>query len=220
MKVKIVTLTLDYSLYPRHYLDEQTVNDYIHALKAGAVFPPIIADRKSNRVVDGFKRHKSHSRFYGDDGEIEVVFRTYRNEGELLLDAIRLNTAHGERISHHDLKRCVILCEAFKLSEKDMTTALNITADRLEALRAQIHSTRSGDRIASKQASVHLLDVPLSAKQVKGVEKAGGNNQAFFVNQVIIFIESGILDRANEGLMERLEYLSGLLKETLKKAAA
>ena len=220
MKVKLATLTLDYSLYPRHYIDEQTVNDYVHALKAGATFPPIIVDKKTNRVTDGFKRYTAHLRFLGEDGEIEVTFRSYRNEGEVLLDAIRLNTAHGERISRHDMKRCVILCESLGLSEKDMAGALNVTAERLEELRAQIHHTRSGDRLAAKQATMHLIDKPLSAKQAEGLKKAGGCNQLFFVNQIISFIESGILDGGNERLMERLEYLAGLLKETLKKSAA
>jgi len=219
MKVKIVTLTLDYSLYPRHYLDEQTVNDYVHSLQAGAVFPPIIADKKSHRVVDGFTRYTAHLRLYGEGGEIEVDFRTYRNEGELLLDAIRLNTAHGQRISRHDMKRCVILCESLSLAENDMTFALNITADRLGELRAQIHNTRAGDRIAAKQATMHLIEKQLSAKQVEGVRRAGGCSQLFFINQVISFIETGILDGENDRVIERLQHLAGLLKERLKAAA-
>lgn len=223
MKVKAAFLVFDYDLYPRHQLDQICVSDYVNAMKAGAVFPPIVADKKSKRIIDGFKRTRATLKAFGADAQIDVEWRTYPDgpagDAALIQDAISLNADHGERFSHYDMRRCVLLAAQFGLDQDKLAVAMRITMDRLETIRGQIHTSRSGEQVSGKQASVHLLDEPITNKQRDGIKRAGGGNQLFFVNQVINLIESSLLDTSSERLMERLEVLANLIRPLLRKVA-
>jgi len=216
--VKAASLIEDFNFYPRHSVDDYCVADYAKAMEAGAIFPPVIADKKSNRITDGWKRTRAALKFGGDGVDIQVEFRTYRNDGEMLLDAISLNTVHGQRIERYDLQRCAILGEQFGLSADKLSAAMRVTPEHLEQIRAKLRSTRAGDVIANKQVGRELPMV-ISVRQAEGIKRAGGGNQLFFVNQVINLIESNLLDTSNERLMERLGHLASIIEPLVAKAA-
>jgi hypothetical protein len=224
MKVKAASLVLDFNLYPRHHVDEQCIADYVNVLKAGGSFPPVLVDKKTRRVVDGFKRTRAHLHFGGGDVEIEATFKTYASEDELLYDAIELNSTHGERLAHYDIQRCIILGRELRMSDATIAKALHLPLARFEKFAGYIHTGADGQLMASKQSSRNLPTgegaKPLTQKQTEAVPKQGGNPQLHYVNQVILFIEARTLDKKNERLMERLEYLAGLLELFVQKTAA
>jgi len=63
VKVALADLVLDYELYPRVRLSDMYVAELAEALRSGVVLPPVVVDRASNRVVDGFHRVKAHCGF-------------------------------------------------------------------------------------------------------------------------------------------------------------
>jgi hypothetical protein len=219
VKLKAASLVEDFNFYPRHSVDDYCVVDYAKAMEAGAIFPPVIVEKKSLRIVDGWKRTRAALKHGGDGAEIEVEFRTYKNDGEMLLDAISLNTVHGQRIERYDLQRCAILGDQFGLSAEKLAAAMHVTPEHLEKIRGKLRSTRSGDVIANKQVGQELPLV-ITVRQAEGIKRAGGGNQVFFVNQVINLIENNLLDTENERLMERLAHLSDVLKPVLEKVSA
>ena len=217
-KVEVSSLVFDHNLYPRFEIDDYCITDYARAMEAGAIFPPIIADRKSRRVVDGWKRGKAALKFSGDGAKIEVEWRDYKDEAAVLLDAISTNTIHGERISRYDLQRCAILGQQFGIREDLLAAAMRVTPDHLEQIRAKLRSTRAGDVIANKQVGAHLPLV-VTVKQADGLKRSGGNNQAFFINQVINLIENNLLDTGSERVMERLAHLAAIIEPLVAEAA-
>src|SRR5215831_19134644 len=96
-KVPLQDLVLDRSIYPRGHAwpNLYTVSNYARAMRGGAEFPPIKADRVSRRVVDGWHRYHAAQEAYGEDASFGVEWQDYANEQEILIDAIRLNVAHG-----------------------------------------------------------------------------------------------------------------------------
>lgn len=52
------------------------------SLQAGATLPPIVVERETSRVVDGFHRVEAHRRVYGREAMIEVIEKEYASEGE------------------------------------------------------------------------------------------------------------------------------------------
>ena len=208
--VKAVSLIEDFDFYPRSHIDEYCIADYARAMEAGAVFPRIIVEKKGSRIVDGWKRRRAALQFGGDGVDVDVEFRSYKNDAEMLLDSISLNTIHGQRIERYDLQRCAILGARFGISEEMLAAAMRVTPEHLEKIRAKLRSTRAGDIVANKQAGAHLPMV-ITVKQVEGIKRAGGNNQGFIVNQLINLIENNLLDTSNERVMERLGHLAGLL---------
>ena len=55
-KVEIARLVLDESIYPRHSVNSANIAAITEAVLAGETMPPILVNRQSLQVVDGFHR--------------------------------------------------------------------------------------------------------------------------------------------------------------------
>ena len=221
---EVSSLVLDMNLYPRHHMDEQCIADYAEAMRAGVTFPPIIADKKSRRVVDGWKRTTAAKHFGGPTAKIEVEFRSYPSEQALLLEAIHLNAIHGERLTHYDVRRCVILCEQLKIAAAKTAAALNLTIEKFKRIsETEIHRDESGEPVsAAKRPSMHLIDQdkPITERQASALAGMQGMGQVFIINQVNRLIEGRLLNKADDRIMAALEKLYGLLRGIFEKDKA
>lgn len=219
MKIKIEKLVLDYDLYPRTQVDSVHVNDIVNAIDAGVEMPPLLVDRKTKRVVDGFHRYKAYEkRRYTS---IEATMKSYRSEKDIYLDAVSLNSSHGRRFAHYDQVRVIARSEQLNMPVEVIATALNITTKRVEELRLSKQAVDNNGRVmAIKRTLSHFRQKELTVRQVRGNDKAGGMSSMYYVNQVINIVENGILDHENIGLMERVATLRDLLNKVLKKRAA
>ena len=79
-EIAIAEVVLDFDLYPRSQIDSQHVSSMCEAERAGAEFPPIVIDKKSKRVIDGFHRYTKQQRVHGPGATIPCVEKTYRNQ--------------------------------------------------------------------------------------------------------------------------------------------
>jgi hypothetical protein len=121
LKVKINEIEKDEDIYPRQQISHKTIESYVEALKAGAVFPPITAQRISvdSKVkticLDGWHRllaYKEYNRLpdVKPIEEVEVIYwkeevldkKTWLNE--LRLESAFRNIFHGDRLSMEDRK--------------------------------------------------------------------------------------------------------------------
>lgn len=211
-------LVLDFTLYPRVSVDPQHVSYIMEAIRAGASFPPVIVDKKSKRVIDGFHRIKAALRL-SPDAKIAVEWRSYRNEAEMLLEAVALNAGHGRMLAMYDRTRCVVLADALGIDPARIATALNLTVERVVELRATRTATFGGELVPLKRTLLHMTGKRLTNAQEKAQQKLSGMNQVFYANQLITLIEADLLDTENPALMTALGKLYGLLKVAIKKVA-
>ena len=209
--VKAAELVLDFDVYPRPSIDSQHISEMCEAMKAGYEFPPVVADKKSKRVADGFHRVRTALRVQGTDAEISVVFKSYRTDKALYRDAMRYNARHGKNLTQYDRAHCAIIGEKMGLTVAEIAADLAVTVDRIEGLMLRKTARSNGDRVALKRTIRHKAGEKLTRKQQKANEALGGMNQLFYVNQLIMLIENDLLDRKNETLMERMEHLKGIL---------
>lgn len=223
-KRKISELVLDFNLYPRMQVDATTVTYLSQADDAGAVLPPIVVDKESLRVVDGFHRVKMFRAKYGDNHEVFVQEKTYANEQEMLLDAIRYNVVHGQKLSRYDRTHCIVMAEKMRIPEDELASALNMTMEKVGALKAdrigELHVAGKKQIVPLKRTIRHMAGQKLTQKQVDANRMLGGMNQSFYVNQLITLIESGLLNTNDEIVMERLGVLRDLLNKAFKKTKA
>jgi len=183
-------LVLDMGLYPRHKTDGDNVNRLREAILAGVSLPAVIADKATKRVVDGFHRTTAYLKLYGDEATIEVEWREYASEAEMVLDAIVLNAGHGLKLSAYDQTRCVVMAEEFGLTTEQIAGALSITQERVESIRVTKTATASGQIVPVKRQVKHLAGRKLTKKQQEGHKKAGGMRPLFYVNQILNMIDN------------------------------
>lgn len=211
-------LVFDFTLYPRVSVDAQHVAYIAEAMRAGASFPPVIVDKKSKRVIDGFHRIKAVLRL-NPDGKIEVEWKSYRNEQEMFLEAVTLNAGHGRTLAMYDRTRCVVVAEALGIDPARIATALHLTVERITELLATRTATFGGGPVPLKRTLLHMAGRRLTKAQEKAQEKLSGMNQVFYVNQLITLIDADLLDTENPVLMETLRKLYGLLKVVIRRVA-
>jgi hypothetical protein len=215
-KLKAAELVLDFDLYPRNNVDSHNVRGIVDALAAGVELPPVIIDKKSKRVADGFHRVRGHLQFFGDEAEILVIEKTYANDAALFLDAMRYNAAHGAKLDSCDKTHCVIIAERLRIPLDAVAGALHMPADRLGELRNTRTATASGGLVVSLKKTVrHFAGKRLNKRQVEANSKLSGMNQVMYANQLIELIEADMLDKEDENLLLRLRHLHELLSGVL-----
>jgi len=216
---KLSELVLDFDLYPRGGVDSHHVGEIAAAIEAGSVMPPLVVDKKSKRIVDGVHRWKAYRRLFDEDHEVQCVEKTYKNEGEMLLDAMRFNASHGRALTQHDKTHCLILGEKYNLSVEAIAQALNLTTSRIGALQTGRIGKIGTRKFALKQTIRHMAGQNMTALQETANEKLSGMNQLFYVNQIKTLIENDLIDMNNSELLDGLNSLRSLLDSLFRKVA-
>ena len=212
MKEKISSLKRNYNIYPREGLDGFNVIRIRNAIEAGVELPPVIADKKTKMVIDGFHRVEAVKLISGEDGEILVDYREYKSLAEMFLEAVRLNAAQGKTLLPNDIERILEVAHDLEITPKYLAGALSMTASRIKGFEptridASISVQDPGIQRA-RSVVAELVKIPEVIKKKKPENKC----QLYFIRQVINFIEQGV-DVENKRLIDQLAELYRLLKE-------
>ena len=168
-KMKVLELVVDWALWPRYEandLDSTNVSRMKEALRAGIDLPPIIADKKSFRIIDGVHRQKAYLSVFGTDAEVLVDLREYRNDAEMLLEAGRLNNCQGLPLSPKDKVHFIVSCRRMKLPLAKICEALGMRKEKAEALIVKRTATTSkGEVIPLAAGAMKLAGKQLNKKQ-------------------------------------------------------
>ncbi len=216
----LAELVEDLSVYPRHAVDDSHVAQLVQAIEAGCELPPVIACKKTKRVADGWHRLRAHRRVYGPTAVVAVELREYGSEAELLEDAVRLNAAHGRRLDAVDRVRAAVMLERAGLPEKRIALVLHVTPAKLQTLRVKVATapvksglTIPGTRtVVLKRPVQHLAGTRLTEEQVLAHDLAPGTSYLLIVRQLAAAVETGLVNRADERLVEALRGLRKLLQ--------
>ena len=214
VRIPAVELVEDLSLYPRLQVDDWYVSRLAEALRSGAVLPPIVADRASKRIVDGFHRRRAALRAFGPTAEIDVLFREYRDEQSLYLDALRLNAYHGKRLTTAEEVRAVLRGQELGIEPRVIADTLAIRAEKLEGLLEKKTARGTVEPVVIlKPCFDHLAGQQLTQQQELANKHSGGHQASFYARMLIQLLESRAVDESNQRLMERLRQLHRLLTE-------
>jgi hypothetical protein len=217
--VKLSQLKEDFSVYPRVDVDSGHVSHIADAMRAKAHIPDLIVEDKSLIIVDGLHRQRALYKVHGDKAkklEIRVIARTYENRRQLFLDASSLNSAHGRSMTSYDRRHALITADKLGIDAAAIATALNTTLEKLEGYRVMCATVDNTRVVTPLKTSVrHLAGTEITEQQAAALPRLGGNNQMFYVNQLITLIDTKMLDLKNEALMERLKELQQKLSGVL-----
>ena len=214
--MKASRLVLDYELYPRERIEPYNIGQMVEALKAGAKLPPIIVERNSLRVVDGFHRVRAYQKAYGNDCDIPVKYQEYANDAEMFADSVRLNANHGRQLSNYDRAHCIAKAEALNLEPAVISSLLNMTLETLSEMKTERFATYKMQPQVLKRTAAHLAGKNLTDEEAEYNIKAGGMHQTFYINQVIAMLEADTADWANPKVTNGLKKLHRLIDEAIK----
>ena len=215
MKIKIKDLVFDDEIYPRSHVDIQTVNRFRNALSCGEVFPPIIIDKKTKRIIDGWHRATAYKIVFSDDTEVECELKEYKSELDLLVDAIRRNTRHGLPLTSYDKALCVTRLHKLGLNDELTRQHLLLTEKNYTSLVKRKLAFRNGDVVPIKRTFAHLAGTEIKEQTLDVNKRAGGHAPLFYVNQLIDLLVHDLIDLDNEHLCESLVKLSKLIEEKI-----
>jgi len=226
----LAKLLRNWDLYPRGDTDKAQVRRMVAALRAGEEFPPVLCDRKTLMLIDGFHRYEAHLRELGEGGKIAVETRVFRDEAEMYVASVELNARHGVPLEPLDRARIVLKAQDLGIAPARIAKALAVQVVDLESIIAQRVVTGSDGlpEIAKRTLAPLIRKHPgmrFSKAQAEANARLGGMRAEYYLNRVIDLVSCKLLDLENPGIVELLgklrEMLNGLGKKgALKKVAA
>ncbi len=226
---RLVTLPLaslveDMEIYPRHAVDDSHVASLVQAIECGAELPPIVADKRSKRITDGWHRARAWRRAHGKEATVSVLLKDYADVAAMIFDAVKLNAAHGRRLDGIDQTRSVLMLERNGFNATQISLALNVTEKRVERLRIKVATTSKGASgtvpgtavIALKRPVRHLEGTKLTEKQAIVHDMLPGTSFLLVARQLAQALEHKMVDLEDEKLVEQLRVLRDLLVDNIE----
>jgi hypothetical protein len=219
--MRLVKLVEDTAFYPRDQVDDFLVGQYCEVLRAGRELPPIVADKRSLRIVDGYHRRRAHLRVHGNDDIEPVLLIDYPTEAELFLDALRRNAHHGKRLTSAEIVRSALRAEELGISRAVLAVELGKREDTLNAMIERKAASGPITRVVAVRPGLeHLAGTRLTYAQEQVNMRVGGYTPTFYARALIELIEADAIDIQNRVLMERLRQLHAALGAFLARCAS
>lgn len=208
--VKVSSLDMDLSIYPRERVDQANVKRLIETLANGFSVTPVIADRRTRKVTDGFHRCTASLQHFGPDAEIAVEWRDYYDLAAMFQDAVSLNVAHGKA-------RCLIIAQQLGIDKLKMAACMRKTQKHLDALyRKNVALGPSGPQlvgvalrdIADRQFKAAKAGEPVRPLLPKQMKVANAKvNWRFLLNQTLKQVRAGVIPADNASAVKQMREL-------------
>ncbi len=130
-KVKLMDIVVDPTIQVRE-VENHTVSKYAQAMKAGAKFPPMLLESKTNRLVCGNHRYYAYKSAFGPEQEVAVEYKLFDNEADLIRHAASDNARHGRPLDTWDQKRIAIRLAGHGDSAEAIADVLAVPAAKVE----------------------------------------------------------------------------------------
>jgi len=209
--MKAAELIMDWNLWPRHEanaLDSTNLKKLKEAMLAGVKLPPVIVNRKDNRIIDGFHRTKTALNLYGDDANIEVIYKDFKNDAEMFLESARLNNNHGLPLSPRDRTHVILKAKKFNIPAIEVAKALGMKIEETARfLEKRTATNREGELIPLSGGCLSLRGQVLTAKQEDYVRTAPGTNAQLYATLLLKALDAGAIN-LSENILETLKKLN------------
>jgi hypothetical protein len=223
VKLPLSSLVEDLEVYPRHSVDNSHVQALVFALESGATLPPIVADKASKRITDGWHRGRAWRRFQGEGAVVDVELVPYKNQTEMILDAVERNACHGRKLDAIDKTRSVVMLRNAGCTEGQIALALHIPENRVSKLEVKLASTSSNapgiipgtNKITLKRSVAHLAGESLTKTQAEAHLTLPGTSFLLIARQLCLGLSQNMVNLDDEKLVVQLRELKELLEEKL-----
>lgn len=220
-KAKLETLIRDYNFYPRTEVSSTHVSQMILAIQAGDTLPPIQADKKTKRIIDGFHRYEAYQRLRWEDAPVDWI--NCKDDQHFYALAVEANASHGRPFSPFDRAKIRTRAEELGFTIDRVSQILRMPIESLAVQKeAKFGKDSKGNPVPLKRTIMWKAGQTLTARQIKTNEKLGGMNAAYYANQLSELLEADLINWGEDGLISALSRLYEHLQHhsaSLKKAA-
>jgi len=130
--VKIADIVIDSNIYPRETPDNAKIAEYKELIDDGVKFPPIVVNKRTMHLIDGYHRYRAYKSLGLLDIETELIDIPENMEW---LEAIYRNTKHGIPLKRKEVKE--LFKKYFKLLDGKVDTEM--LAEKLGVARPTIY---------------------------------------------------------------------------------
>jgi hypothetical protein len=216
--VKAIELVMDWNLWPRQSverLDSTNISRMRNALRNGIKLPPVIAEGKTNKIVDGFHRTQAHLDVYGDSADIEVEYRDYENEAQMYLESGRLNATHGLPMSPKDKVHFILKARKLKIPPVAIAEAIGTNVeDMKDFVKKRTAKSQTGENIPLSYGAKAMAGKTLTPVQEHYVKHANACIPEMYISMLINALNAdGVIIKDNT--IEKLRELNKLITALL-----
>lgn len=196
--VKLSLLVLDGTFYPRGKTNSVHISHLRGAIRGGATLPPLIVDRKSGIVVDGWHRYHAFLAENGPDSEVPVEYRDYADRRAMFIDMVETNGKHGLPFDSCDVARITELGRRCSVTIADISAALQRDIADIRALRKRKMATGpKGEPVVLKTSFQHMAGRTLTAEQTTANDHDQGTQVAIRAHMLTTALREGLVDWTN-----------------------
>lgn len=211
-KVRVADLVEDLDVYPRTQVNSVNVTNLVSAIEAGCKLPPLIADNKTLRIVDGFHRRRAYLKVLGGDASVAVDLRSYASDAALFSAAITANIQHGLPLQEIEKRRVVLRLQGFGVDNDSIAGVLRTSPDRIEkiCLRVATVVDDNGGSIRLeplKRPVFHLQGAQMTEVQARAHRSAPGTSYLLTIRQLRDAVRFDLLDRSDGRVIAELRAL-------------
>jgi hypothetical protein len=205
--IPVDDVVIDGSLYPRA---KGTYNEFhlkrlMDAFDSGIIFPPILLERNTNRLVDGLHRLELHKR--KEIERITCTFRVYPNDEELLAEAARINNDHGLQLTLYDNKDLIRRLGARGYARDAIATAVRMVPEKVDEIIKGFAMSMAGEPVALKGGLGHKRAQILTPAQEQAVRNYGGNTATIYVKHLLTLLDNEMWPAENVTLRNMMDRL-------------
>lgn len=208
MKMKLADIIIDETIYPRTQVNLYAVQQMVHALKSGAVFPPLIVEAETHRLIDGRHRREAYTREGVD--KIAVTEKVYASEADAYADAVRLNIGHGQSLDQYSVRAAVARLIEFGYERAAISEVVRVPVDHLETIVKGFAVAPTGQPVALKGGLRHMAGQPLSEKQMNVNRSYAGGKATFYARQVADILTADLWPRESQAFCSEMDRLTDL----------
>ena len=213
--VRIDELKFDWDLYPRLKLGWLTAYQYAQAMRANAVFPPIVVGEFEGEfwVVDGWHRVEA-LKMLGEQF-VEAVVKRFESKRDMFVEAIKLNASHGRPLSVQEKVRLIHRLKEMKFEVEKISEIVKVPIDRIKRFESRTVIGPNGKPVYLKSVVAKASETKEQAVSVDQ-DKFNVRSVNALLEQLIELLESGVFPWEDAKTKELAVRLYGLLGEGLE----
>lgn len=151
----------DIIINPIYQLRKETpdfhVRRYSESMRNGDVFPPIILNKKTNELLDGFTRYTSYKKVFKDpEYAVPIEYKSFKTEKEKFMFIAEQNCKHGNPYGTWEKKNIVRQLQENGASLDEISNVLGIRISKITKEFGRVFVTIDGRKNKNKNKNINI----------------------------------------------------------------